>query len=201
MRFKILPFFSACIFSSVFAFGQSADSSKITNSTFNNYEELKKKQKESGVDTLIYCDLTFNYKVNIPDWLNLKETKSVNLFGGTLPAVDGIENAILITGFDKSRFKSFDEFKKIYLTGTMGQPAKFNKDIGWLGANEPISITNGIKQKVFLFWENHLYHSQFVLIETKSAYVWIQFTSTQDTYNKNISKFDEFMNGFKVTDF
>ena len=201
MDFKIFQILLPVLLSTSFVFGQSADSSKIIHSTFDNYENLRKKQKESGIDTLIYLDLTFNYKVNIPKWLNLRETGSEKLFGGTLPAIDGIENAIMVTGFDKSKFKSFDEFTEIYLQGTIGQPAKFSKDHVWFGSNELIKINNGVKKKVFTFWRNHIYHSQFILLETKSAYLWIQFTSTQETYNKNISKFDEFMTGFKITNF
>ena len=40
--------------------------------------------------------------------------------------------------------------------------------------------------------------SQFVLTETKTAYIWINFTSTRDTYDKNLEKFMEFLKGFRI---
>ena len=150
---------------------------------------------------MTYLDSTFYYKVKIPIWLHLRETGSETAFGGTLPAVNGIENAILIKGFPKSSFKSFDEFKEIYLTGNkFGQPTKYSKEHIWYGQNGIIEISNGVKEKVFTFWRNKIYHNLFFLLETKSAYLWIQFTSTPETYDTNISKFDEFMSGFKILD-
>jgi hypothetical protein len=147
----------------------------------------------------VYIDSLFNYQVSIPQWLHLKEPGSSSIIGGTLPAVEKIEDAIIIQGFPKSDFKSFEEFKDIYLTGNVfGKPAKFSQEHIWYGQNELVKIDNGVRQKVFLFWNNRIYHKAFVLIETKSAYLWIQFGSTPKTYDLNISKFDEFMNGLKV---
>ena len=128
------------------------------------------------------------------------ESENSNSFGGILPAVDGIENAILVTGFAKDKFKNFQSFKEIYLTGNkFGQPVKWGSGHGWMGQNDLLEIENGVEQKVFLFWENHVYHSQFVLLESESSFLWIQFMSTPETYDKNIEKFEEFMDGFELT--
>lgn len=184
------------------AYSQLTDSPKIKKDTFNTYEELRIKQKLSEIDTLTYLDSTFNFQVKIPGWFHLKETGSRNLLGGTLPAINGIENAILIKSFYKFEFKSFDEFKYIYLTGNIfGQPTKYSNEIIWYGQNKLIEVDNGVKQKVFTFWRNKFYTNEFILLETKSAYLWIQFTSTSDTYEINVLKFDEFMKGFETTNF
>jgi hypothetical protein len=47
-------------------------------------------------------DTTFSYEAKIPSWLHQLKTESTNLFGGTLPAVNGIENAIVIESFKKT---------------------------------------------------------------------------------------------------
>ena len=79
-------------------FGQSIDSVKPQKVNFSNYEQLKIEQKVLGIDQLTYLDSTFNYQVKVPGWLTLKETGSAYVWGGTLPAVKGIENAIVIKG-------------------------------------------------------------------------------------------------------
>jgi len=199
MKTKVFFSLATLLLSTSLVFGQSIDSAKIKRSNFDNYDELRANQKRLGIDTLTYLDSIFNYKVQIPYWLQLRETGSATTIGGTLPPVNGIENAILIKGFPKSEFKSFEEFEEIYLTGNkFGQPTKYSKEHIWYGQNELIKIENGVKQKVFTFWNNKIYHNLFILQETKSAYLWIQFTSTPDTYDLNISKFDEFMTGFKI---
>jgi hypothetical protein len=59
----------------------------------------------------------------------------------------------------------------------------------------------GDSYKVYLMRDNLLYHCEYVLVETKSAFLWIDYTSTQETFDKNFAKFLEFMSGFKVTNF
>ena len=63
-------------------FCQTTDTSKIKRSSFSTYDELKQKLSIAGVDKLTYLDSTFNFKVDIPEWLNLKETGTVYAFGG-----------------------------------------------------------------------------------------------------------------------
>ncbi len=57
------------------------------------------------------------YEFELPEWLQVEETGSGRSFGGTLPAIDGIENAIMVTCFAKTEFPSFQAFQDIYLTG------------------------------------------------------------------------------------
>jgi len=178
---------------------QTGDTVKLKQESFSNYSDLREKQKKAGIDKLIYKNFTFSFSVAIPNWLNLKETGSDDQWGGTLPPIDGIENAIMIKAFPKSAFKSFSEFETIYLTGNkFGQPAKYDSQHTWYGQHELIPIAHGVKQKVFLVWQKKIYDNMFVLLETKSAYLWIQFVATRETYDRNISKFDEFMAGVNL---
>lgn len=144
-------------------------------------------------------DTIFNYEVKIPGWLHVIETGSPTIFGGTLPAVNGIENAIAIQGYSRSAFKSFDEFKFVFLTGNkFGEPAKFDKEHIWYGQNELIEIGNGVKQKIFMYWQNRVYHNEFVLLQSPTAYIMIRFVATPETYDINLPKFDELLSGFKM---
>ncbi|NRA92770.1 MAG: hypothetical protein HRU26_08815, partial [Psychroserpens sp.] len=163
---------------------------------YDDVEDLKTQIEENEIVDLQYIDSTFSYRVTVPDWLTLMETNDPMLFGGVFPEVDGVENAILIKGFSKSEFKSFVEFKDIYLTGNkFGQPVKWGSEQTWFGQNDLINITDGVKQKVFIMWGKLIYHNQFILLESGTAFLWIQFTASPETYEKNISKFDEFMSG------
>ena len=202
MKIKALLSLTILLLAASLVFGQSTDSIKVKRIDFDTYDELRTKQKDLEIDSLTYVDSAFNYTVQIPNWLHLRETGSSTMIGGTLSAVNGIENAIMIKGFSKSEFKSFVEFKEIYLTGNkFGEPTKFSREHIWYGQNPLIKIDNGVKQKVFIYWRNKIYHNLFILLETKSAYLWIQFTSTPDSYDLNISKFNEFMTGFKISSF
>ena len=147
----------------------------------------------------MHVDSAFGYSIAIPSWLEVKETGSINKFGGTLPVVSGIENAILISCFEKTEYESFEEFQYIYLTGNhFGQPTKFSKEHVWYGQNQLYKLDRGVEQKVFLYWQNKIYHSKFILLQTPKAYMWIQFMSTPETYDKNIEKFNDFMSGLTV---
>ena len=160
-------------FASITAFSQTSDSTRI--------------------------DSVLNYEVRIPGWLHLIETSSPTVFGGTLPAINGIENAITVRGFSKTQFKSFDEFKDIFLTGNkFGEPTKFDNEQIWYGQNKLMEIENGVKQKIFIYWQNKIYHNLFVLLQTKTAYLLVQFVATPETYDINILKFDEFLSGLKI---
>jgi hypothetical protein len=184
-------------------FGQTSDSTKIMKDTFNNYDELRDKQQKSEIIEITYVDSTFNFQVAVPNWLQLIETGSNYLWGGTLPAVEGIENAILIKSFDKKNYKTINDFKKYIVEDVVfGQSppwSNLNKSMGKKDLGKYKNI--GDAYKVYWMRDNLIYHCQYILLETKTAYLWIDFTSTEETFEKNFDKFEEFMNGFKVTNF
>ena len=147
-------------------------------------------------------DSALGYKLEIPAWFQMKETGNTNSFGGTLPAISGIENVILITGFPKADFKSFEDFQTIYLTGNkFGQPTKYSAAHIWYGQKELVKIPNGVEQRVFILWKNLIYHDKYVLLETNKSFLWIQFVATPETYDINITKFEEFMSRLKIDTF
>ena len=193
----------ACILFSCFCNAQTTDTAKIKRGTFDTYDGLREQQAKQRIEKLTYLDSTFNFQVEIPNWLNLKETGSVYKFGGTLPAVDSIENAILIKIYDKARFPSQAAFKKYIVEDlAFGQTPKWSDSHKFMGKKDLGRYKDiGDSYKVYLLRGKLMYHCEYILVETKSAYLWIDFTSTPETFDKNISKFEEFMTGFKVTNF
>ena len=155
--------------------------------------------RESGQ----YVNSTCNYQVHIPKWLNLRETGTVFSWGGTLPAVEGIENAILIQAFQKYNFKSFKDFRKYIIEALVfGETPSWSNTHNFYGKKELGKYKNiGNKYKVYMIWENLMYHCEYILVESKTAYLWINFTSTPETFDINIDKFYEFMSGFEITNF
>lgn len=147
----------------------------------------------------VRIDSLRGYSVKVPSWLNVVWA-SDRLFGGDMPEVNSIENTILIAAYAKSDYKSFDEFKDIYITGNVfGQPTKYSKEHTWYGSNREVELPNGgLSRRVFTIWKNKVYHNQFVVLETKAAYLWIQFCATPTTYDINLPKFDEFMAGLVI---
>ena len=105
----ILTILSIC--SIGLAIGQTSDSNKVKNDSFSNYDGLRDKQYKAEVEVLTYVDSTFNFQVIVPNWLHLFES-GIYAWGGTLPSVEGIENAIVIKSFDKKVYKSLKDFKK-----------------------------------------------------------------------------------------
>lgn len=172
-----------------------------THQSLQDKSDLKDKTEKVGIEPLTYVDHTYGYELVVPKWLNLISTGENGLWGGTFPAVDHIENDVIIQAFNKSRFKSFNHFKEVYITGnTFGQPTLYSKQHIWYGNNEKdieeIS-TDQIRAKVYTLFSGAIYHNQFVLIETDKSYLWVQFTSTPTTYDKNIEKFTELVNSIK----
>jgi hypothetical protein len=193
---KRVVFILSFILVSIVIFSQENDT---IHKSYKDINDLKKQTKADSIDLYKYVDSTFSYEVSIPKWLNIKETGNAETFGGTLPVVKGIENAIIIKGFQKEEFKSFEEFITKYITGNkFGKKTLFSDDHYWYGNHELIKIENGVREKVFIFWNKAIYYHEFVLLKTPTAFLWVQFTSTPETYDINIKKFDEFLFGLKV---
>jgi hypothetical protein len=179
------------------------DTTKIHRITYSTVDDLRKKQAQAGIETLTYQDYTFNFKVKVPNWLHLQETGSVYFFGGTLPAVKGIENAIMIKSYDKAKFESFKIFRKFVAEDLVyGQSPAWSKAHKSMGG-KPLGKYRklGYAYKQYFLLEGLVYHCQYVLVETKTAYLWIDYTATDETFDVNLPKFEEFMDGFELTKF
>ena len=184
-------------------FSQTNDSTKFKKDSFDNYQELREKQKNAEIEKLTYLDSTFNFQVQVPNWLNLKETGTIYAWGGTLPEVDSIENAIIIKIFEKNDYKSLADFKK-HIVGELvfGQSPEWSNSHKFMGKKDLGKYRNiGDAYKIYLLQGKIMYYCEYILLETKTAYLWIDFTSTQTTFDINIGKFEEFLSSFTFTNF
>jgi hypothetical protein len=197
----ILTIISTCLIG--LSFGQTNDTIKVKKDTFSNYDELREKQYKAKVETLTYLDSTFNFKVKVPEWLHLYETGSEFVWGGSLPVVKGIENVIVIKCFDKKEFKSLNQFKEYVVEGlSFGKSPSWSKSHTFMGKKVLGKFKNiGDTYKVYFMLDKLIYHCEYVLLETPTAYLWVDFTSTEETFDLNIHKFEEFLTGLEVTNF
>lgn len=157
-------------------------------------------QQIQGIDNIRHQDSTLNYSINIPLWWRIRETPSASLFGGTLPAVDGIENAVMLKSFDKSDFKDVDDFEnwviKKYKMGDTPEWSgshtillkKESKEFNKIGNTYMVQLMRGGK----------IYHCCYIVAETKDTYLWIDFTATETTYDVNLKKFKELLGGMEI---
>lgn len=176
------------------------DSAQTRRDSFATFDDLRAKQVEHDIEQLTYIDSTFRFKVAIPDWFNLIDTGSPYFWGGTLPAVDSIENAIAIKSSPKDGQATFQDFENFVVGkwGFGGHP-NWSDNFVCMGIKELEEFAGlGKSYKVYLMNGALLYHCQYVLIETPAAFLWVDFTATQTTFEANKGKFDEFMGGFEV---
>ena len=59
-------------------------------------------------------------------------------------------------------------------------------------------IKHGVSCRVFTFFKNKIYHNQFALLETKKAFLWIQFVATPNTFKLNLPKFEKFVSEIEI---
>ncbi len=142
--------------------------------------------------------LRMSYQVTIPLWWRIRETQHFML-GGTLPAIDSIENALFIKSFKKDQFKGITDFEKWVIRDySMGQSPKWSSRQTILLKKEiPDFKELGNAFKVQLLWQPKMYDCCYILTETSSAYIWIDFTATSTTYAKNFEKLKQVVTSFK----
>lgn len=191
----------AILLISQFLFGQkdsikNGEASRHGNLTAYLYE-LRQIQGENNIKH----EYSFlDYKVNIPIWWKIRETPNNFMFGGTFPAINGVENALLFKSFLKTEFKDLINFEnwviKDYKIGDIPKWSnkhtillkKENKDLKKLGKSYVVNLLRNGK----------IYQCQYIIIETPKTYLWIDFTSTKDTYDINLDKLKQIIKSFEI---
>jgi hypothetical protein len=178
------------------------DSIEIHYETYEDLDDLNEKIKEHGVEELVYIDSTLKFKVVVPEWLTIIDTGTPYIFGGTLPEVNHIQNAIVIKSYNKSQksFQNFDKFEEYVVKDMVfGQPVNWSKAHISMSKKELEEYSElGSSYKVYLMHSGLLYDCQYLLTESETAFIWIDFTATRTTFDENKKRFDEFIKGFEI---
>ena len=180
---------------------QKLDSLKAQNGQHGNLlAYLYELEQISGIDNIEHTDSISGYSLIIPLWWKIRETPGTNLFGGTFPAVNDIENALIFKAFDKSEYKNIKDFENWvigdYKLGDL--PAWSNTHKVLLKKRTQDFKEIGKSYKVQLMWGSQLYHCCYIIVETSNAYLWIDFTATVETYNRNFSRLKDIMSNYKT---
>ncbi|EDP72255.1 hypothetical protein FBALC1_14177 [Flavobacteriales bacterium ALC-1] len=159
------------------------------------YAKMDAEEENTNIE---FVNDNAGFEVEIPSWANLlKSDLSVSLVL-TMPDVDNVKNAVNLSWFEKDNYKSFNHFnKELILDKKTGD--KLGGGIFLL--KKELDITdnlNGIAYKIQAKYGNSLYDCQYVTFETKTHFVLIKFVATNQTYDLNVKKFNDFISSIKI---
>lgn len=140
-------------------------------------------------DPVLHTDSVYGFQISVPAWWDIKETPP-DFFGGTFPAINGIENALIFKCYKKDQFKDMKTFERwVFKDYGMGQNPQLSQDIPILLKTELSDFKEvGNAYKVQLLNGGKIYNCCYIITETTTAYIWIDFTATPKTYPKNFYK-------------
>jgi hypothetical protein len=127
-------------------------------------------------------------KFIVPFWLNISKTDKYDLVG-TFPDIDNISNALILAIFHKSNFDSFESFKDKMLLG---------KGIEHYEKINSFSDSITRYKVIYKSSDGNPFTCQYVFIYLGDNYGFLNFTATANTYEKNIGRFDEFVESIKI---
>lgn len=177
------------------------DSLKTENGKHGNLVAyLYELEQISGIDNIEHNDSISGYSLVIPLWWKIRESRNNNFFGGTFPAINEIENALIFKAFNKSEYESIKDFEN-WVIGDykLGDIPKWSNSHKVLLKKELEEFKEiGKSYKVQLMWGSKIYHSCYIIVETSNTYLWIDFTATEETYDLNFPKFEDIMKKYKT---
>ena len=176
------------------------DSVRTVHKSYTDYNDLQQQRGDDKIAGMWMVDSLLGYKAIIPAWLKIRETGSDMMFGGTLPAVDGIENVIMIKAYPKRDYASMAAFKDFVIgTWTFGAHPKWSSEHICYGLKDMDDVPGiGKSYRASNSWQSRIYTCKYVLAESKTAFLWIDFTATPTTYEVNLPKFEEFLSGLQL---
>jgi hypothetical protein len=164
-----------------------------------NVSQIISKQN-AGQDQIKYIDSAYGYSVIIPKWWDIKETPNPNFFGGTFNEIEKSKSALLVKAFEKQKFNTLQNFENWVISNyKSGDTPKWSTNQKVLfKKNLPEFNTIGKAFKVQLKTEDTFYNSCYIIVETSTSYLWIDLTSTRETYDTNFKQLEKIMLQFAV---
>lgn len=183
------------LFATCLSYSQVSPSDSVKHINLPAY--LIELRQITGEDSIVHTDNSYGFTITIPKWWRIRETPPY-LFGGTFPAVNSIENALIFKCFKKDKFKDKEDLENwVIKSYSLGQTPDWSNQHKMLLRKElPDFKELGSSYKVQLLNGGLMYDCCYILTETSSAYIWIDFTATSTTYPKNFDKFKEIVSLF-----
>jgi hypothetical protein len=133
--------------------------------------------------------------------MELIDFKDKDVWGGLLPDTFGVRNAILVKSYSRDSFENLSAFVD-YVYGHV-QPAQSPKwNSGFIcSSKRKLSDYKFLGYDAYqmqLLRKDKLYYCDYILLESKSSFIWIDYTSTENTHDINQVKMFEFLRGFRL---
>jgi len=135
----------------------------------------------------IINDTNLKIQFTIPFWLNILKNNRYDLFA-VFPDIYNVSNSLLMTFFEKSKFDSFSAFENKMIK---------NENVK---SYEKISSSNDkmTRYKTVYITKGNEFSCQYIFINLSNHFGVINFTATKNTYDKNIEKLNEFVDGIII---
>jgi sulfur relay (sulfurtransferase) DsrF/TusC family protein len=137
-------------------------------------------------ESFIINDTNHGIQFILPFWLNVGDYFDYYLVG-TYPDINNISNASSMNFVPKSKFKSFKSFVDNSIKN------EIIEDYSMIEKNENELLLYKVVQKN----NGNSFYCQYGFMELNNYYVFVNFTATETTYNKNLERFYEFANSIR----
>ena len=151
-----------------------------------------------------YVDTVHKFSIRLPSWMEIVHTGNGRFFMGKFPEVNNDRNVASITSYNPSTYQSFEAFEKEQVLKYEEGDNMYGKENIQIVDRKEVRARKRKDQKkvsaykLDIIHTNDLIVSQWVLIETANSFLKITFSSTEDTYKKNLRKFKKFVKSFEV---
>jgi hypothetical protein len=137
-------------------------------------------------DKYILRDSLNLLELEVPDWANVIKPIRKNMFGATFPEYHEVVNAMMMLWEYKSDSLTFDDF------------INRSKSPHEMRPNYKLIEKTDSTYKYFYTSDNGWYYQQNVYLKGDNIYCLINFTATNNTYEDNITRFDEIIKKIKL---
>jgi hypothetical protein len=146
-------------------------------------------------DTIEYVDPKAGYSLDVPAWLNVVRSDNPDLFIATFPDNDNVKNAVSFTYYDTTEYASLDALNqdkilKYKMGDQLGRSTVMIKN-----ELETPPNSTGVAYKFQQMRGSVMYEVQYVTYKTENGYLLVNFTATPPTYDKNVVRFRELLQG------
>jgi hypothetical protein len=156
----------------------------------------------SNARKVIYLDTINGYQIEIPKNMEIQETNSLNNFCYAIPRNDGRDNAICINSVPKSNFENIDDFKNYFVEdkqylGENGKSWVWGKNSRLFSLKKEVFDTYD-SYKAEIIMNDRKLLGQFIFLESKKSYLWINLVADENTFESDIGNFSKFLKKFKL---
>ncbi len=156
----------------------------VIANTFNSYcgsidLDILYERIKNG-NPYVFKDVTGPFEIELPDWFNVSKSES-GCLKGAFPEKDNIIDAAVVRWEYKNDSSDFQKFTNKY-GNNVSKAEKYNYQC--LLNNEQI-------RREFFTSRDPFFYYQYIFINSKDLYCFIQFYSTRTTYEYNLSRLDE----------